>query len=145
MKTVAVLRHQSLFDIALQHCGNADRALDIANLNGLALDTVIQADNLTLYVPTVHPGTGRTLHPIPIIPITGIGGFVNETIDLTRRSRLRDILGRGLRVRTSENSVGEQGYISIIEGEPMPEMQQSSASANVTESIPLYSKPINTL
>lgn len=47
MKNVTVQSGQSLWDIAVQHCGSADAALEIAALNGM--------------VPTTQPKTGERL------------------------------------------------------------------------------------
>ena len=47
MKKVTVQSGQSLWDIAVQHCGSADAALDVAALNGL--------------LPTGQPKTGETI------------------------------------------------------------------------------------
>lgn len=37
MKTITLLQGQSLFDIALQHCGSMEAAFDIAALNDIAV------------------------------------------------------------------------------------------------------------
>lgn len=47
MKTIIVQSGQSLWDIAVQYCGTADAALDIATMNGR--------------MPTEQPNTGETL------------------------------------------------------------------------------------
>jgi len=47
MKKVTVQSGQTLWDIAVQHCGTADAALEIAALNGL--------------LPTSQPKTGETI------------------------------------------------------------------------------------
>lgn len=41
MATATALNGQTLFDIALQHCGAAEAAYDIARLNGLSLTAVL--------------------------------------------------------------------------------------------------------
>ena len=47
MKTVTVQSGQTLWDIAVQHCGTADAALEIAALMGI--------------MPTTQPKTGEVL------------------------------------------------------------------------------------
>ena len=47
MKTIIVQSGQSLWDIAVQYCGSAEAALEIAALNGL--------------LPTSQPKTGEQL------------------------------------------------------------------------------------
>lgn len=47
MKSIIVQSGQSLLDIAVQYCGSADAALEIAALNGM--------------VPTAQPKTGERL------------------------------------------------------------------------------------
>jgi hypothetical protein len=37
MKTAVILKHQTIIDVALQHCGNADAAFDIAALNDIEI------------------------------------------------------------------------------------------------------------
>lgn len=50
MKTITVQSRQSLWDIAVQHCGTADAALEIAALNGM-LPTTITKTGDVLIVP----------------------------------------------------------------------------------------------
>ena len=48
MRTIAVQSSQTLWDIAVQYCGAAEAALEVATLNNL--------------LPTSQPGTGVTLN-----------------------------------------------------------------------------------
>ena len=50
MKTVIAQNGQSLWDIAVQHCGAADAAFSVAELNGL-LPTSLPKAGETLKVP----------------------------------------------------------------------------------------------
>lgn len=49
---ITVQPRQSIFDIALQHCGSNDAAWDIAQLNGISLTDDI-APGTTLKIPEV--------------------------------------------------------------------------------------------
>lgn len=52
MNTVTVTSHQSLFDVAVQHCGSADAAFEMAVLNGVSLtDDPQNGDTLTIPDP----------------------------------------------------------------------------------------------
>lgn len=53
MKKVTVQSGQTLWDIAVQHCGSADAALEIAALNGL-LPTSQPKTSEQLIVPNVE-------------------------------------------------------------------------------------------
>lgn len=52
MKTVAVIGGQSIFDIAIQHCGSVDASYAIAKANGLTLDATLLPGQ-ALLVPEV--------------------------------------------------------------------------------------------
>lgn len=77
---------QSIFDVALQHCGNLESAFGIAELNGLSLTddlevgasmTMPEADNKQVVqhyaVNTVEPATAITQDEINAILATGEG------------------------------------------------------------------------
>lgn len=51
--TVKVVSGQSLVDVALQFCGDVDRAVEIAELNGLPVDYVASS-SMELVVPDVR-------------------------------------------------------------------------------------------
>lgn len=51
--TVKVVAGQSLPDVALQFCGDVDRVVEIAELNGLAVDFVASS-SMELVVPDVR-------------------------------------------------------------------------------------------
>lgn len=46
MTTVTVLDRQSIFDIAIQHCGAAEAAYDIALLNGISITDELPVNSL---------------------------------------------------------------------------------------------------
>ena len=56
MKTVTVLDRQSIFDIAIQHCGAAEAACDIALLNGISITDELPA-NSVVKMPSIHDNT----------------------------------------------------------------------------------------
>lgn len=70
MKDVKVLYQQTITDIAVQELGDAERAIEIAALNGLSLTTALQAGQI-LTVPdfditkadTVQLFTNKALAP----------------------------------------------------------------------------------
>jgi hypothetical protein len=52
MSKVIVLAGQNLYDIAIQHCGNADIALEIARMNNMSItDTLIWGAELFIPIP----------------------------------------------------------------------------------------------
>lgn len=77
---------QSIFDVALQHCGNLESAFSIAELNGLSLTDDLEvgasmampeADNKQVVqyyaVNTMEPATAITQDEINAILATGEG------------------------------------------------------------------------
>lgn len=77
---------QSIFDVALQHCGNLESAFSIAELNGLSLTDDLEvgasmampeSDNKQVVqyysVNTVEPATAITQDEINAILATGEG------------------------------------------------------------------------
>lgn len=81
-----VLPNQTIFDIALQTQGNADEALTIADINGLALsDTLTPGSKIETGVPAKNAVTAK-LAAVPAataldqgsIQFTGIGFMTIE-------------------------------------------------------------------
>lgn len=82
MKSVTVIQGQSIFDIAVQHCGSVDAAYPIARLNGLPLDATLLAGQ-ALLVPEltdrrvveelkrrgVSVGSAYSPAPAPVVPV----------------------------------------------------------------------------
>jgi len=52
MRQAVVHSGQSIFDIAIQHCGSVDAAYDVAVLNSLPLDAILMPGQ-TLLIPKV--------------------------------------------------------------------------------------------
>lgn len=53
MKTIVVKERQTLFDIALQHCGDANAAFEIAEENDISISGVLSAGTeLDVHEPT---------------------------------------------------------------------------------------------
>lgn len=73
MKEVEAIRGQSLWDIALQHCGDADLAEEIAQLNGLDPNTVF-AGGETLAAPDGDLAAAARLAAEGVVPVTGDDG-----------------------------------------------------------------------
>lgn len=67
-------RGQSLYDIAVQHCGGADYAADIAVANGLALDAVLEGD-VVLVVPDGAPSRRLPGMRVSVEPATGVAAM----------------------------------------------------------------------
>lgn len=67
---VVLKKGQSLFDGALQHCGNADQAQAIALLNSLPLDHVAPADE-DILIPEPEVRSVRVLAEHACEPCTG--------------------------------------------------------------------------
>lgn len=77
-RTITVKRRQSLYDIALQYCGSADTAAEIAQMNNIALHEDVEAGT-PLYVPAerqeeialkyrlnnIEPATARVGEQVP--------------------------------------------------------------------------------
>ncbi len=73
MKTVTVRRGQSMIDVAVQYCGDADYAYEVAKANGKEVDDVIEAD-VELQVPSVNTRMAKEVERIGVTPCTGIPG-----------------------------------------------------------------------
>lgn len=52
MRTISVVQGQTVYDVALQHCGNQSAAIEVALLNGIDV-TADLANGTTLQVPAV--------------------------------------------------------------------------------------------
>lgn len=60
MKTISARYRQSLCDIAIEHCGNFEAAIDIARANHLSL-TERLAEGQSLLVPEASPTHARVV------------------------------------------------------------------------------------
>lgn len=79
MRTIEAQSGQTLFDIAIQHCGTADAVFDIAELNGMR-PTDIPKVGSTLEVPEVTAKkVVRRLAELGAVPATGRNITSDET------------------------------------------------------------------
>lgn len=67
-----VLQGQSLFDIALQHCGAADAAYDIALLNGLSITDALEVGAQLELPPAMSVAVMRHYASAGIKPATAL-------------------------------------------------------------------------
>jgi hypothetical protein len=74
---------QSLFDIAIQHCGSAEAAFDLAVLNGVSLTDDISAGIELELPPVVNKNTVNYYANKSISPCTGITGVTWSVFDYT--------------------------------------------------------------
>lgn len=70
MKQVEGRRGQSMIDVAIQHCGNADYAYEVAKANGLDVDTVLE-ENRVLEAPSVNTRLQKEVERLGLNPCTG--------------------------------------------------------------------------
>lgn len=73
MQTIQINEGQTLLDIAIQYCGDADKANDIALLNGLDIDDIVLGQSLK--VPDLLIGQKhitQSLQKDGIIPASAI-------------------------------------------------------------------------
>ena len=71
MTTATVLNRQSLFDVAVQHCGTMEAAFELAMLNGVALtDDLTPGTELSLTEPD-DKSIVQTFDVNRYIPATG--------------------------------------------------------------------------
>lgn len=61
---------QTLFDIALQHCGSADAVLDIASMNGMMPTTNPSPGDILLVPDMTNKKTVRYYEEHGIVPAT---------------------------------------------------------------------------
>lgn len=80
MITATVTSRQSLFDIAIQHCGNMETAFDIALLNGIGLTDDLQTSEELELVPPADNGIVQTFTVNHYKPATGI--TTTEILDI---------------------------------------------------------------
>lgn len=71
MKQVEGRRGQSMIDVAIQHCGNADYAYEVAKANGLGVDAVLE-ENRALEVPSVNTRMQKEVERLGLTPCTGV-------------------------------------------------------------------------
>lgn len=69
---ITVQTRQSLFDIALQHCGFCEAAWDIAQLNGISLTDDIQPGTILQTPGVVKPRIVTLYQALRHIPATNI-------------------------------------------------------------------------
>ena len=69
---ITVQTRQSLFDIALQHCGSSDAAWEIAQLNGLSLTDDIPPGTMLQVPDVVKPRIVTHYQAQSHIPATNI-------------------------------------------------------------------------
>ena len=70
-KTVTARAGQSLMDVAVQWCGNADMAMELATLNGVEETTVFSGGEV-LAVPPLYEAAGRKMAAAGVEPVTGV-------------------------------------------------------------------------
>lgn len=70
MKQVQAYRGQSVLDVALMACGSADYAHEVAAANGLAVEAVLDADQV-LRVPTASPRVAGEMERAGVVPCSG--------------------------------------------------------------------------
>lgn len=81
MNTAKVTQRQSIFDVAVQHCGSFEAAFDIAALNNIGLtDDLAAGNSLALPEPTDSAAV-RTLAVNRQLPATGC--TQEEILDVT--------------------------------------------------------------
>lgn len=63
---------QNLLDIALEHCGNAEAAWEVASLNGMSMTDDVDVDSLVLpmVVDSRHVTSYQVLHHSPATNMT---------------------------------------------------------------------------
>jgi hypothetical protein len=70
--TAPVLNRQSLFDLALQHCGSVEAAIDIALLNGLSLSDSLEVGSELLLPPVLNKPVADYYRNRNITPATAL-------------------------------------------------------------------------
>jgi hypothetical protein len=71
MRTATIDKHQTIIDVALQECGNADAAFDIAALNGIEITDDIAPGTELLLPDVVDKKKVKYLSDAGLKPITG--------------------------------------------------------------------------
>jgi hypothetical protein len=83
MKTIITQERQTLFDIALQHCGDANAAFEIAEINNISLSGV-PAVGTSMEVPEPEAPLAKRIVEYyalnKISPATDDDSVANETI-----------------------------------------------------------------
>lgn len=62
--------NQSLFDLAVQHCGSAEAAYDLAVANGISITDNTDPDTPLNSVPIIQPGIVTLFATLRHIPAT---------------------------------------------------------------------------
>ena len=71
MKRVNGKRGQSMIDVAVQHCGSADYAYEVAKANGLEADAVLEQDT-DMEVPMAGTMAEKSVVRAGVEPCTGV-------------------------------------------------------------------------
>ena len=86
--TATVQQGQSIIDLAIQHCGSAEAAYDLAELNGLSITDHVETGRILNLPDVVDKDTVRYYSDRALVAATGSGIYTgnktfDETFDLT--------------------------------------------------------------